>query len=434
MTNRAHNQIFIVAAVVLSLGGVAAFFILRSFAPTPNLDEIRAVARARQFHQAQILLDSYLRVYPKNERGHLLMAQLTTEPTNPQPGIALEHLGTIQTSTPQQTAMIKFLEGKARYQQGRYDLAEDCWTEALRLDPIVPEAGWALVDLLDKEGRQEEAHRLGMRLHEVEPDPRDRVRILLEMSRLDIEAPGPHSQIALFEPLVKQHPENLPLALTLGQALVHFGRCDEGLELVRDALRCHPESSEAWDTWLSALSLSPEVGTLAEEFSHLPPVLASDPRFAKHEGMVAQLARDWPKAVRAYRRAYAFEPYNNGIIYRYRFVLGNAKETAEFERVNQYYITYKDAFLQMRGSFFESADRTPDPKIQEKDFKHTRGAYYEVRAIETLGMKPYSKLYQRLADLREKMGRADEARAWHRLVLRDVPDDALSLAALARLK
>ena len=62
----------------------------------------------------------------------------------------------------------------------------------------------------------------------------------------------PHSQIALFEPLVKQHPENLPLALTLGQALVHFGRCDEGLELLRDALRCHPESSEAWDTWLSA--------------------------------------------------------------------------------------------------------------------------------------------------------------------------------------
>ena len=49
--------------------------------------------------------------------------------------------------------MIKFLEGKAHYQQGRYDLAEDCWTEALRLDPIVPEAGWALVDLLDKEGR-----------------------------------------------------------------------------------------------------------------------------------------------------------------------------------------------------------------------------------------------------------------------------------------
>jgi hypothetical protein len=32
------------------------------------------------------------------------------------------------------------------------------------------------------------------------------------------------------------------------------------------------------------------------------------------------------------------------------------------------------------------------------------------------------------------MGRFDEARAWHLLVLHDVPDDARSRAALARLK
>ena len=82
----------------------------------------------------------------------------------------------------------------------------------------VPEAGWVLIDLLDKEGRQKEAHRLGMRLHEIEPDPRDRVRILLEMSRLDIEArEARSSRILLLEPVVKQHPENLPLTLALGR-------------------------------------------------------------------------------------------------------------------------------------------------------------------------------------------------------------------------
>jgi hypothetical protein len=32
------------------------------------------------------------------------------------------------------------------------------------------------------------------------------------------------------------------------------------------------------------------------------------------------------------------------------------------------------------------------------------------------------------------MGRFDEAKGWHRLVLRDDPDDAVSLAALPRLK
>jgi tetratricopeptide (TPR) repeat protein len=272
MTGRAHSQILIAAVAALSLGGIAALSILRALAPTPNLDEIRALARARQFNRAQLLLDRYLQVHPKNERAHLLMAQLATEPTNLQPGIALEHLGTLETKSPEQAAKIKFLEGKAHYQLGRYDLAEYCWTEALRLDPIVPEAGWALIDLLDKEGRQEEAHRVGMRMHEVEPDPRDRVRILLEMSGLDIEAPEAHSQIELFEPLVKQHPQK------------------------------------------------------------------------------------------------------------------------------------------------------------------TRGAYLEVGAIKSLGLKPHPMLYRRMADLREKMGRADEALAWHRLVLRDFPDDALSLAALERLK
>ena len=58
------------------------------------------------------------------------------------------------------------------------------------------------------------------------------------------------------------------------------------------------------------------------------------------------------------------------------------------------------------------------------------GLYYETIAIKTLGLIPHPKLYQRLADLRENMGRIDEARAWHRLVLRDSPGDALSLAAL----
>jgi len=55
-----------------------------------------------------------------------------------------------------------------------------------------------------------------------------------------------------------------------------------------------------------------------------------------------------------------------------------------------------------------------------------------VLEVKTLGLEPHPQLYQRLADLREIMGRYDEARAWHRLVLRDYPDNALSLAALGR--
>ena len=60
--------------------------------------------------------------------------------------------------------------------------------------------------------------------------------------------------------------------------------------------------------------------------------------------------------------------------------------------------------------------------------------YEEAEADKTLGVAPHPALYHRLADLRERMGRNDEALAWHRLVLRDQPDEPTSRAAVARLQ
>ena len=431
---RLRNRIVIVATAVLGVGGIIALVTRRSVAPAPNLAQVQALARAGQFSHAQMLLDRYLQAHAENERARLLMAQLTTESTNSQPRIALEQLAAIQTKTPKETAKIKFLEGKAHYQQGRYDLAEDCWTEALRLDPMVPEAGWVLIDLLDKEGRQEEAHRLGMRLHQIEPDPRDRVKILLEMSRLDIEMPDPVSQVPLFEPLVKEHPENLPLSVTLGLALIRANRGDEGIEILHEALRRHPDSAKAWDAWLTGLFQASETEMLAQEFARLPKAMAANPQFAKHEGMIAQIAKDWRAASRAFGRAFAFEPYNWGVCYRLDFVLRQAGDSTEYDRIHRIYETYKTAYNEMRGSFYKRFEPGETSDFPAQDFTQQRGAYYETLAIKTLGVEPRPKLYQRLADLREKMGRLDEAQAWHRLVLRDSPDDVVSLAALKRLE
>jgi hypothetical protein len=88
----------------------------------------------------------------------------------------------------------------------------------------------------------------------------------------------------------------------------------------------------------------------------------------------------------------------------------------------------------MRGSYFEQFEPREASSCRTEDFSKPRGTYYEVLGIGTLGLKPHTELYQRLADLREKMGGFDEARAWHRLVVRDSPENALSLAALERLK
>jgi tetratricopeptide (TPR) repeat protein len=419
---------------MLALVTVFALGIRRAQARAPSLDEVLALARLREFKRAEALLDRYLRVHTDDSRAHLLMAQFATEPADARPELALRHLRAVRSGTHEQAARVKFFEGKAQYQQQRFDLAESCWREALELHATVPEAGWALVDLLDKESRREEAHRLALKVHEVEPDPRDRVRILLEACRIDIETPDPLMQVLLFEPLVKEHPEHLPLCITLGQALIRVNRSDEGLKIVADALKRYPDSPEAWDAWFTALFNASQVERLAAEFARLPPALAGDARFAKHDAMIAQNLRDWPRAAAAYRRAFENEPFNEGVCYRYRFVLRQVRDDEEFARVDRFYKDFKSAEAQMRRPY-SGADQTNQlPVPDARGATDRSGVYYEVLEIKTLGLKPHPELYQHLASLREKMGRFDEARAWHRLVLRDSPGDALSLAALARLR
>jgi tetratricopeptide (TPR) repeat protein len=230
------------------------------------------------------------------------------------------------------------------------------------------------------------------------------------MSRLDIDRVAPGSAVQVFAPVWRQHPAYLPLAMAVGLALVRNSQSAEGLDVLRDALQRHPESAAVWDAWLTGLDEAFQPGRLRQEFARLPRSLATDPRFARHEGNVAQGARDWPRAVEAYRRAHAFEPFNGVVLYQLRMALRGAGATAELHRTDELLAAYRNAFKQMRP------------------------VHAEAFANKTLGLKPHPELYHRLAALREQMGRFDEARAWHRLVLRDVPDDALSRAALARLK
>ncbi len=398
----------VVALLMIGLVVTAAMMVLgpRSSA----LADIRELARAGQFNQAIEQLKLYLLDHPDDSAAHLLMGQLATEADAPHPSLALEYLARLHPSDANETARIRFLEGKAEYFRERYDRAEERWKDALKLDPVVAEAGWALMDLLDKEGRVEEAHSLGMRLVEVEPDPLDRARILLNVGRLDIDVVNPASQVLMFQHLWKEHPENLPIGLTVGQALVRDSRGGDGLKVLEDVLHRHPDSPEAWDAWLTGLSGAFRADRLAGELARLPKSMADDPRFAEHRGMVSLAARDWPAAIRAFRQATEFEPFNGILWYRLRAVLRAVGNREELEKVNRWYTSFEEAFKAMRP------------------------AYQEALAIPTLGVQPNPRLYHRLADLRERMGRPDEALAWHRMVLRDDPHDAISRRAMERLK
>src|SRR5262249_31754018 len=125
---------------------------------------------------------------------------------------------------------------------------------------------------------------------------------------------------------------------------------------------------------------------------------------------IAQEQRDWSTAADAYLRAWQAAPSDLQVLYRLSRALkaaGRQDEAAAFG-------------LKVRDA------------LAARD--HALALYREANAEKTLGVAPHPELYHRLADLREQMGCTDEALAWHRLVLRDQPEERISLAAVARLQ
>jgi tetratricopeptide (TPR) repeat protein len=305
--------------------------------------------------------------------------------------------------------LIPLWRGKALFRLGRLDQAEAAWLEALRLDPSSPDAGWGLLEIYYLETRNDDARRLALRLYDVEPDPHDRVQLLLELVRQDAQPPAPGSLVQWFEPVVRRNPAELGPAVALGLALVRNGDLDRGLDLLRRAVEDHPTNPMAWEGWLTGLDDAGEIDELGQALDRLPPALAAQPRFARFRGRFAQERQDWTAAAREFRRALRAEPLDPKLRYRLSRALRQIGATAEAEPLDRSYQAYQAALSQVRP------------------------LYQEANAIKTLGVEPRPDLYRRLADLRERMSLRDEARAWYLLALNDQPNDPVSRAALERL-
>jgi tetratricopeptide (TPR) repeat protein len=403
-------------ALALAVGSIAlvaagAALVLRaSLRAAPSLAGLDPLLAARRFDEAERRIRDYLRVHPESIQGHMLMAQVALERGDPKPRLALDHLARIHVRDRGTRAIVRLNEGKAYSALGRNDRAEAAWKEALRLEPRVPEAGWALLSLYYVQGRRAEAHRLGLALHAREPDPRDRVQLLLELVRQDARPLGPDSLIRTLEPLVRAHPEDLHMAIALGLALIRSSRADEGLSILRELIGRNADDPDAWGAWLLGLEEAREFDELALALAKLPASCGVDARFERYRGTVAQHRGDWAGATAAYLRAWRADPSDFPVLYRLSRALRAAGRRAE-----------ADSF---------------DLKVRAAQGARERilGLYDEADAQKTLGVAPHPELYHRLADLREHMGRADEALAWHRLVLRDQPEDRTSREAVARLQ
>jgi tetratricopeptide (TPR) repeat protein len=398
----------IIFAALVAGGAALGFGWIRR--PAPKLDGLDALLANMRFDEVEKRLDDYLRVYPDHLQANMLMAQVALAREDQKPRVALRHLNRIKTRDRGTRALILLNEGKAYSALERYDRAEAAWKEALRVEPLVPEAGWALLGLYYVQGRREAAHRLAMSLFANEPDPRDRVQLLLELVRQDVLELVPESILMTFEPVVRAHPEELHASITLGIALIRNSRFEDGLSLLRGIVERFATNGDAWDALFLGLDETGHFNELATALARLPAVLASDSRFERYRGTVAQDRRDWPAAVTAYRRAWQADPSDAQV----RDRLGQALRAAgRSEEADQFDQKIRAARL-ARGQ--------------------VRALYDQANADKTLGITPHPDLYHRLADVRERMGRQDEALAWHRLVLRDNPEDPVSKEASARLQ
>ena len=131
---------------------------------------------------------------------------------------------------------------------------------------------------------------------------------------------------------MKQAPQNLPVALALGRAMILASRPKEGLDVLSDALTRHPDSPEAWDAWLSGLDDAGRPDELVKEFARLPASLSADPRFSKHRGMAARNSGDHAGAVEAFRRACEADPGDGVTLYRLSRAMRLAGDPAERAR------------------------------------------------------------------------------------------------------
>ncbi|WP_422922934.1 tetratricopeptide repeat protein [Singulisphaera sp. PoT] len=409
MTRRSTRLLWLVAAL-LPVGTTWAAW--SWMAPGPDLREAIALAKSNRFDEAEALAQKYLARDPKSARAHMLLAQFAlNRPESPSPNEAdpeagkrnarraLEHLDQIRTDAtnldPKLPPLVALYRGKARNRLGSLVEAEASWEEALRLDPQIPEAGWHLLEMQYLQGRVEDSRQFALKMHGIELDPHDRVQYLVEILRQEARTPAPESLLPIFEPIVRDHPQDYRARIALGLARVRSGRIDAGIDELRQAVRLQPERPEPWQAWLTGMEEAGQIDNLIRAWDRLPLSFADSDRFSTFAARIEQERGDFAKAIEQYRRARHASPWDRTALFRLGRALSNAGKTAEAAEVDR----------ELRGINEAVAEV---PSLHE-----------ELNALPDLGITPYPELCERVARNRQQLEHLDESRAWQALADRD---------------
>ena len=383
--------------------------------PRPTLDPIIRLLQTDRQDEAEAQLRRLLDRDPDNARGHMLLASIELDRLERNhvgddrlARDALAHIERVATSDKDRGAGARVIEGKLCQRLGQFDRAEAAFNSALQADPT-SDAGWLLLNLYDVQARRSEGRALARRLYRINPKPDIKRAALAELVREEIHQPAAAGLIAELAPIVEANPGEFQSRLALGTALAKEGFPDKGLALLRVAVEQRPDAPAAWHALLTALENAGQVDALQSALAKARTHVSDESTLARFQGWLAQERGDWPGAVAAYRRALEGDAHDPKLSYRLSRVLRLAGKEAEAARVEEQVRAYDSSRKELRR-------------------------LYESHEAEFRDGRPHPELFQQIAGLRERMGYPEEARGWHALVLRDDPGNAVSLAAVERLK
>jgi tetratricopeptide (TPR) repeat protein len=385
-------------ATLVPLVAIAAT-LTRGLRPVPTLEQVTDLAQSGRFDEAEARADEYLNAFPGDPDARLVMAEIALSRPSPDPQRAIEQLDWISMESSPRSAWVLVDKGNAYHQLGRFAESEKCWKAALKREPGLLEACRRLLDLFGLEGRLDDAHDVVYRQLDLKIHPSDQLFLLLRLTRLDVDPPDPSLVIRTFEQSVKNGTADLPSTLACGLALVTASRSQEGLPMLRLAVDHHPDSAGCWDALLTGLELAGEPKEVTRALGRLPAALADDRRIARHRGWVEQEAGRWSEAARFYCRAWK-QTRDNIVGYRLRRTLRLAGRVEEAERFDREVLGYREAF------------------------KQTRATLDEVSPMLEAGKPLPPALPAVMSELRGRMGRDREARAWRSLVPTTPPEPA----------
>ncbi len=417
---RTRGPIVAIAVVVALMAIVLAWTLLM---PGPDLEPARRLIEAGNFPEAKANLTPILARAPRNPEVRAAMAEVLVNVDPPEPIEALRLLEGLKPATSGEAAFLQVIRGRAYRLTNRPAKAEAAWRDALRLDPLVAEAGWRLIDQFYTEGRDDELRSWALRLHKREPDPVDRVRLLLEAMRPDAEPLAAAGVVSIFKPVIETDPDDRYAALAYYKALAKDGTgIDEALRGLRRIYERNPSDPASLDGLVYGLIAAGDVDGLSATLAALPTAEASDHRLAFARGWLAEARKDDETAAREYALALIDQPSHAELLARLRGAYHRLKKDSEEAAIAARQAAVEAARVELRGI-----------KGREQEIGRP-GLFEEAIQRPTLGRVPDPELYKRLANVREAMGHPDEAIAWHRLVLKSIPDDAESREAIKRLE